>query len=305
MSSISVVQKMSTKYSGFSCLSYDDSDNDVEDNKINNSKESERKEILNIKNNILVTDAASPPPDINSTDWVSIKNNKKVTVPKKYNKKNFKSRSFDDEELHEKISKKHEDNFKVKESIPTKDNEENEEKHSNDVDVDVNVDVNKEVTEYKFQNKWYIWIHEVDSKDWSTKSYRIIHTIENISDFWQFFNNVHKLNQWKFNFFIMKGSSHPTWEHSTNRNGGTCSIRIDISQSVDIIEQLAILLVNESLTEEINDINGVSFAAKGNWCVIKIWNRDNKNNISNQMPSYLRKIYPAISIKYKENIPEY
>ncbi len=103
----------------------------------------------------------------------------------------------------------------------------------------------------------------------------------------------------------MKANSHPTWEHSTNRNGGTCSIRIDVSQSIDIIEQLAILLVNESLTEEINDINGISFAAKGNWSVSKIWNRDNKNNISNQMPSYLRKIYPSISIKYKENIPEY
>ena len=59
------------------------------------------------------------------------------------------------------------------------------------------------------------------------------------------------------------------------------------------------------MTDEINDINGISFAAKGNWCVIKIWNRDYKNNISNQIPPYLRKIYPAISIKYKENIPEY
>jgi hypothetical protein len=163
----------------------------------------------------------------------------------------------------------------------------------------------KDASNLKLQNKWFIWIHEVDSKDWSLKSYKIIHVIETINDFWEFFNNVYKLNQWKYNFFVMKANSHPTWEHSTNRNGGTCSIRIDISQSVDIIEQLAILLVNESLTEEINDINGVSFAAKGNWCVIKIWNRDNKNNISNQMPSYLRKIYPAISIKYKENIPEY
>jgi hypothetical protein len=165
--------------------------------------------------------------------------------------------------------------------------------------------IEKEMRELKLQNKWYVWIHEIDSKDWSAKSYKIVHTIESLWDFWQFFNYTHLLNQWKFNFFIMKSSSHPTWEHSTNRNGGTCSIRIDIGQSIEIIEQLSILLVNESLTDEINDINGISFAAKGNWCVIKIWNRDYKNNISNQIPSYLRKIYPAISIKYKENIPEY
>lgn len=160
-------------------------------------------------------------------------------------------------------------------------------------------------SEYKFQNKWFIWVHETNVKDWSMDSYQIIYTIENISDFWKFVGNMSRLDQLKYNFFIMKSNSHPTWEHSTNRNGGTCSIRIDISQSIDIIEQLLILLVNETLTDEINDINGVSFTAKNNWSVIKIWNRDNKNNISNQMPSYLRKIYPSISIKYKENIPEY
>jgi hypothetical protein len=184
----------------------------------------------------------------------------------------------------------------------TNNQEEEDKKIETIIDTD---NLEKEMKEFKFQNKWYVWMHEIDSKDWSAKSYKIIHTIESLYDFWKFFNHTQTLNQWKFNFFIMKSSSHPTWEHSTNRNGGTCSIRIDIGQSIEIIEQLSILLVNESLTDEINDINGISFAAKGNWCVIKIWNRDYKNNISNQIPSYLRKIYPAISIKYKENIPEY
>jgi len=168
--------------------------------------------------------------------------------------------------------------------------------------VDISDLSGKEIT---FQNIWNVWIHENDSKDWSAGSYKIIHKITNMIEFWEFFNNIHKLNQWKYNFFIMKEASHPTWEHVSNRLGGTCSIRIDISYSIDIIEQLSILLANESLTTEINDINGISFAAKSNWCVIKIWNKNYKNNISTQMPAYLRKIYPSISIKYKENIPEY
>ncbi len=153
-------------------------------------------------------------------------------------------------------------------------------------------------------NKWYVWVHETDSKDWSPKSYKIAHTIDTIANFWKFFNNISKLNHWKYNFFIMKENSHPTWEHSSNRNGGTCSFRIDVGQCIDVIEQLSMLVLNESISDE-NDLNGISFAAKGNWSVIKIWNRDNKNNISNHMPSYLRKIYPSISIKYKENTPEY
>jgi hypothetical protein len=290
MSSNKVVQNMSTKYTGFSCLFNDDSDNDNIKNKITN-KESEKKpekEIQNLKNNIITHYPSCNVSDTNSSEWVSIKSGKKLNIVKKNNKP-YKPKNQEDSYEEIKVPEKKVEQVIIEETENIVDNE----------------TLEKDVLEYKFQNKWYIWIHEVDSKDWSSKSYKIIHTIDNISDFWQFFNNTHNLNQWKYNFFVMKGTSHPTWEHSTNRNGGTCSIRIDISQSVDILEQLAILLVNESLTEEINDINGISFAAKGNWCVIKIWNRDNKNNISNQMPSYLRKIYPAISIKYKENIPEY
>ena len=172
------------------------------------------------------------------------------------------------------------------------------------IELEEETEDHEDGSEMKLMNKWYVWTHEIDSKDWSPKSYKIAHTIDTIANFWKFFNNISKLNHWKFNFFIMKENSHPTWEHSSNRNGGTCSFRIDVGQCIDVIEQLSMLVLNESISDE-NDLNGISFAAKGNWSVIKIWNRDNKNNISNHMPSYLRKIYPSISIKYKENTPEY
>jgi hypothetical protein len=232
----------------------------------------------------------------NASNWEKVKGN-----PQKKNKhsKPFNKKPKEEYRHENKQEIKQDTKQEIRQDTKQEIKQEQIEEHNDNKIIDSNI------SEFKFQNKWYVWIHEVDSKDWSIKSYKIIHEIGDMQGFWEFFNNIYKLNQWKYNFFVMKANSHPTWEHSTNRNGGTCSIRIDISQSIDIIEQLAILLVNESLTEEINDINGISFAAKGNWSVIKIWNKDNKNNISNQMPSYLRKIYPAISIKYKENIPEY
>lgn len=280
-----------------------DNDNDSNSNSNHDNKYDDSKNVNTGITEILNSST------YDKSSWTTVKKTGKKVVKKVF--KNLEDKDKGKDKVKEK-------KFRVKKVVEESSESENENDYKNDyknenenendiinsnedaVEVDLQLDA-----EYKFQNKWYIWLHEVDSKDWSTKSYKLVYVIENINDFWQFFNNINKLNQWKFNFFIMKSSSHPTWEHTTNRNGGTCSIRIDISQSVDIIEQLAILLVNESLTEEINDINGISFAAKGNWCVIKIWNRDNKNNISNQMPSYLRKIYPSISIKYKENIPEY
>ena len=307
MSSNKINSKMSnSKYTRFSLLSVEENSDGEEPSFIINNKElptdnsnniNEKKSINVVKTDNLTTETLNTS-TYDKSSWTTVgkKTGKKVV------KKVFKNLPEDKgKDIKEK-------KFKVKKVIEqeeSSDSDQEDELSTKNDNDEVVIDTQLDNNEYKFQNKWYIWLHEVDSKDWSTKSYKLVYVIENINDFWQFFNNINKLNQWKFNFFIMKSSSHPTWEHTTNRNGGTCSIRIDISQSVDIIEQLAILLVNESLTEEINDINGISFAAKGNWCVIKIWNRDNKNNISNQMPSYLRKIYPAISIKYKENIPEY
>jgi hypothetical protein len=315
--SYQINQKMTTKFSSFSCLALDeDSDNDnnsIKESPVQVQKEEKINEVQNLKNNIVIANLNQSIDSAKDDSWTSVTpSSKKGSKRTTYAKKTFDTSKYDKNKYEKKYVKKSEskemqlsdekEELKLEQELVStdevlEDGDEMEDKN--------NEALLEEVHQYKFQNKWYIWIHEVDSKDWSNKSYKIIHSIETIKDFWEFFNSISKLNQWKYNFFIMKSNSHPTWEHSTNRNGGTCSVRIDISQSVDIIEQLAILLVNESLTEEINDINGVSFAAKGSWCVIKIWNRDNKNNISNQMPSYLRKIYPSISIKYKENIPEY
>lgn len=227
----------------------------------------------------------------------------KVKTAPKYKpsiKVNIEKKEFS-ENKQIKVNRHRED--KVKEIIE----QQIQQSHSQSKEEEIEEEDDEEVedgSEIKLMNKWYVWVHETDSKDWSPQSFKIAHTIDNISNFWKFFNNISKLDHWKYNFFIMKENSHPTWEHSSNRNGGTCSFRIDVGQCIDVIEQLSMLVLNESISDE-NDLNGISFAAKGNWSVIKIWNRDNKNNISNHMPSYMRKIYPSISIKYKENTPEY
>lgn len=311
MSSIKEVNNiMSMQNSIFSHLK-NESDSEIDEDIITKKelikKEPVKKETIKeekTKYNIKRSNIQSSKDNTPSDEWTSVETgkNKKFYNKTKYNTKysNNKSNSLSTISQVSPLLRSS--------SSPSFDNKQEFEDviDNNKLDSDNNkYNVEQEMKELNFQNKWYVWLHEIDSKDWSAKSYKIIHTIENLWDFWQFYNHTYLLNQWKYNFFIIKANSHPTWEHSTNRNGGTCSIRIDIGQSIEIIEQISILLVNESLTDEINDINGISFAAKGNWCVIKIWNRDYKNNISNQMPPYLRKIYPAISIKYKENIPEY
>ena len=95
-------------------------------------------------------------------EWQSI--NKKN---KKYNKKELKSRN--------KVIRIRDEDNEEKGNIIIEDSEEE--------DTKIIEGDNKDGSEYKFKNVWYVWVHEIESKDWSPQSYKIIYTIDNISNF--------------------------------------------------------------------------------------------------------------------------
>jgi len=102
----------------------------------------------------------------------------------------------------------------------------------------------------------------------------------------------------------MRHNSKPWWEDISNRNGGTCSIRVLKDKVIDIIEQIGILIFNESFSDNIEDINGLSFGVKLNWGLIKIWNKDKQFDTSSNVPQHITKKYGA-TYRYVENKPEY
>ncbi len=159
-------------------------------------------------------------------------------------------------------------------------------------------------SEYKFSTKWYIWTHLSESTNWSPESYKHIFTIDSLKTFWEFIGNIDKLDIIKHQFYIMRESSHPTWEHNSNRQGGICSLRVVKDRSLEIIEQLSLLVMNESFSDDPLDINGLSFSAKHNWGVIKIWNKLCTNDVSTQVPIYMIRKYGS-SPRYEKNEPEY
>jgi hypothetical protein len=156
----------------------------------------------------------------------------------------------------------------------------------------------------KLKSTWNVWVHRTESNDWSNESYKIIYKLDTLSTFWKFFNNVVKLDYIKYQFYIMRSNSCPTWEHETNRNGGNCSIRLSKDKMIDLLEQLAVLILNETFNDLPQEINGLSFGVKVNWGLIKIWNSNNKHDITAFVPSYMTKKYMA-SCRYKSVEPEY
>lgn len=156
---------------------------------------------------------------------------------------------------------------------------------------------------YNTNDHWYIWVHESSSSDWSAESYKKIFVIDTLKTFWQFFGNIDSLDLDKYQYYVMRQNSYPIWEHITNRNGGTCSIRITKDRCLEIIEQLAILIINDSFSVD-NEINGLSFSVVHNWGVIKIWNKTSNMDSSKNVPEYMTTKY-VITPRYKINEPEY
>nr|QBK89363.1 MAG: translation initiation factor 4E [Mimivirus LCMiAC02] len=152
-----------------------------------------------------------------------------------------------------------------------------------------------------------LWSHEIHSNNWYIDGYSKICDINNVSDFWKVFNNFEKMNTRSKHYYLMKSGIDPTWEHPSNSNGGQCSFRIEHSVAKELWENLCVRFVCNELYDDVDDINGLSYSPKNNWVIVKIWNKNGKNNIEAKLRTDLKKKLDDdnISIKYKINIPEH
>jgi len=177
---------------------------------------------------------------------------------------------------------------------------------SNATDDAIVKETTKEIKKvnYKLTSSWIVWLHENDSSSWADSSYMKLYEIHSITTFWNFMFNLRQLDMTKYQLYIMRNTSGPTWEHETNKHGGITSIRVNKDKLFEVIEQLLFLIVNESLVARYNEINGISFGIKGQWSIIKVWNMDRNYDTSNFIPSYIRKEYNT-QPRYKETQAEY
>ena len=114
---------------------------------------------------------------------------------------------------------------------------------------------------------WTFWFHKIDNITWEMDSYRQVYTFNNILDFWKLFNNINSFHLGMS--FIMKKGILPIYEDKENIDGGVWSFRIlrkDISQ---VWLDLNLALIGETLSDNMEIINGVSINPKN--CVVKIW----------------------------------
>lgn len=172
-----------------------------------------------------------------------------------------------------------------------------------------------------FNEKWVVWTHELDDQNWDNDSYTRYYEIETIADFWSIINNLKALKLYKKHIYLMKDGIMPTWEDDNNINGGTCTFKVDLKQSLYVIEDLSCYVFTNSLlisgdeTNSLlerfgiddfnNDINGISFSPKvtnrNSSLIIKIWNRHYGIDTSRLLNRDVLDKYSNVSILYRKN----
>lgn len=154
-------------------------------------------------------------------------------------------------------------------------------------------------------DKYSLWSHGLTDKNWEISSYTQMCTINNVSEFWRMINNFDKIGHRNRHLFLMKDGIQPMWEFSENRNGGVCSFKIEVHNSLEIYENLCSHMILGSLSDIPSDINGISFCPKGNTVFVKVWNRNRDNDLSKMLNKAILNKYGSLSIKYIPNKPEY
>lgn len=131
----------------------------------------------------------------------------------------------------------------------------------------------------ELSDKWTLWFHSLTDKNWLDNSYIKLYEIETIGDFWTVFNNFGYIHEGMF--FLMRKHIFPLWEKPENIDGGTWSVSVPKLIASDIMLELSMALLGETLVDNMNmmsEINGISITPKYNSSVIKIWNKTSENS---------------------------
>ena len=80
---------------------------------------------------------------------------------------------------------------------------------------------------YVLKNKWTLWYHSINNKEWDNKSYVKVIEIKTLLDY-KLLDNIFKINHLQNGmFFLMINDIFPTWEDPKNRLGGCISFKYD------------------------------------------------------------------------------
>jgi hypothetical protein len=135
--------------------------------------------------------------------------------------------------------------------------------------------------ETNLNNKWILWYHDPLDTNWEIGSYKNLHEISSIKEFWEIYKFMDNTIVENSMLFMMRDGIKPLWEDEKNVPGGCWSFKISKGNLYNTWLNLSAYLCGENLIankKNFNLLNGISISPKKNFCIVKIWNSDKKQN---------------------------
>lgn len=134
----------------------------------------------------------------------------------------------------------------------------------------------------EIENKWKLWNHSIKDNNWGKFSYKNIFTINNLYDYYIIKDILNQNILQNTMLFLMREDIYPMWEDPNNIEGSCVSFKISSNSILDIWNKLILKCICEDIVKDKNDyilINGISISPKKEFNIIKIWFKENINNL--------------------------
>ena len=141
---------------------------------------------------------------------------------------------------------------------------------------------------------WMLWAHLPQDSNWALDSYKRVSRFTSIEETVAITETLPEPLVKNCMLFVMRDGIAPMWEDPKNRDGGNFSYKISNKIVTETWRDLSYMLVGESLssnTDIANSVTGISISPKKNFCIIKIW----FNNCKNQNPALITSDIPGIT----------
>lgn len=140
---------------------------------------------------------------------------------------------------------------------------------------------------HTLNDEWVLFHHLPSEKDWTLSGYSVISdNIKTVEDVILVNKNLtDNIIKYSMLFFMRKGIT-PLWEDPANRTGGCFSYKVINKHVVQVWRSMMFHAAGESLAIKKsynNCINGITISPKKNFCIIKIWLRNNEKQDPNQI----------------------
>ena len=160
---------------------------------------------------------------------------------------------------------------------------------------------------HKLSDRWTVWAHLPHDTDWTVNSYKKIITFQTVEECIAITETMPGVLVKNCMMFIMREGITPVWEDPQNRNGGCFSYKIVNKIVHEVWKEMTYVLVGETMsvnTSFTSGVTGITISPKKNFCIIKIWMRDCKNQNPAIVSQDLKGVSPQGCL-FKKHSPEY